>query len=375
MHVLHTFANNTTVPYLSWFAERAERERSPRYTFIILHAERPAMIEEMEARGFRVIWIRFDDRKRKRGMLRALPLLWWHMMRLRPDIVHCNLFDDSLPGLLAAWLAGIRRRVLTRQDTGFHWLHARRWVALDRWNNRLATDIIAISAENRQFMIDREQAPQGKITLVHNGIPTVATTRRSEETMALLRARFGIGPSHLVFGNVARYVEWKGHRHLIQAAAHIVRTLPNARFLLCGKGALRPAMEALASELGVADHIVFIDRVEPTDMPSFYGLLHAYLHAATLEPFGLVYAEAMMNGVPVVSTRTGAAADAIVDGENGILVDEANGEALANGVQRLMQLDLKHVGVEGMRTAMRMFPFEVMWKGTTSCYERAMQRP
>lgn len=374
MHVLHTFANNTTVPYLSWFAERAAREGSPRYSFIILHAERPRMMDEMRERGFEVIWIRYDDKKRKRGMIRALPILWWHMLRLRPDIVHCNLFDDSLPGLLAARLAGIRRRVLTRQDTGFHWLYARRWVALDRWNNSMATSVIAISNENRRFMVEHEGADPQKITLVHNGIPPATTTLRSNEVMERLRTRFGIRPEHVVIGNVARYVEWKGHRHVISALALLVEQHPNLRLLLCGNGALRRSMEALAKELGVDSHIVFIDRIEPVDMPSFYGILDIYMHAATLEPFGLVYAEALMNAVPVVSTRTGAALDAITDGSDGVLVDEASGPALAAGVERLLKMDRKALGKEGERTAMRLFPFEVMWKGTTGCYEQAMRQ-
>lgn len=372
MHVLHTFANNTTVPYLSWFTDHAVREGSPHYSFIILYPERPRMIDEMRAKGFKAIWVRYDDRRRKRGMLRALPILWWHMLRLRPDIVHCNLFDDSLPGLIAAKLAGVRRRVITRQDTGFHWLYAPRWVALDRWNNRQATRIIAISEENRRFIIEREGAPAEKTTLVHNGIPAEIFTRQHEGTIAELRERFGIRPGHLVIGNVARHVEWKGHRHVIAAAARIAEEHPHARFLLCGNGALRPEMEQLAQQLGVQDHVVFIDRIEPVDMPSFYGLLDIYIHGAMLEPFGLVYAEAMMNGVPVVSTRTGAARDAIADGVNGILVHEASGTALAHGVERLLKMDRRALGEEGRSTALRMFTFGVMWKGTTDVYRDLM---
>lgn len=372
MHVLHTFANNTTVPYLSWFTERAVREGSPHYSFIILYPERPRMIDEMRAKGFKAIWVRYDDRKRKRDMLRAVPILWWHMLRLRPDIVHCNLFDDSLPGLIAARLAGIRRRVITRQDTGFHWLHAPRWVALDRWNNRQATRIIAISEENRRFIVEREGAPAAKTTLVHNGIPAEIFTRQDDATIARLRERFGIPPGHIVIGNVARYVEWKGHRHVIAAAARIAADHANVRFLFCGNGALRPEMEQLARQLGVLDRIVFIDRIEPADMPSFYRLLDIYIHGATLEPFGLVYAEAMMNGVPVVSTRTGAALDAITDGRNGILVPEASGASLAHGVERLLNMDRRAIGEEGRSTALRMFAFDRMWQGTKDLYRDLM---
>lgn len=375
MHVLHTFANNTTVPYLTWFTDRAMREGSPRYTFILLHAERPQMMDEMRGKGFAVEWIRYDDRKRKRDMLLALPRLWWSIRKHRPDIVHCNLFDDSLPGLIAARLAGIKRRIITRQDTGFHWLHARRWMALDRLNNRLATHIIAISGENQRFMVEQEGAPAHKITLVHNGIPPAPTTRQDPAVVAELRRRCGIGPEHLVIGNVARYVPWKGHRHLLEAVADLVGEYPNLRLLLCGRGAGRPAMEQLAADLGIRGHVVFIDRIEPADMPSFYGLLDIYLHGATLEPFGLVYAEAMMNGVPVVSTPTGAASDAIVNEQNGVLVNEASGTALAHGIRRLMRLDRRAVGEEGKRTAMRMFHFDRMWEGTIGLYHKAMLEP
>ena len=372
MHVLHTFANNGTVPYLTWFTDRAKREGAPRYTFILMVPERPPMIDEMRDKGFEVIWIRYDDSRRKRGLLRALPLLWWHMLRIRPDIVHCNLFDDSLPGLIAARCAGIRRRVLTRQDTGYHWMHARRWVALDRWNNRMATHIIAISEENRRFIVEQEGADERKIHLVHNGIPVDRFTRQDEAVMRRLRQRFDLHDDHLVFGSVARYVHWKGHRHVIEAAARIVSRHPNARFLLCGSGVLRPRMEELARSIGIASQVHFIDRIEPLEMPSFYGILDAFLHAAVMEPFGLVYAEAMMNGVPVVSTRTGAAADAIVNGVNGILIEEPSGEALAAGVERLLELDRRAIGRSGRDTALRMYPFDVMWKGTMDVYKDAM---
>ncbi|MBX2971853.1 MAG: glycosyltransferase family 4 protein [Flavobacteriales bacterium] len=374
IHVLHTFANNSEVPYLSWFAERAAREGNVRYTFIILHPERPRMTDAMEALGFEVIHIRFDDLHRKRGMLRALPLLWWHILRAKPDIVHCNLFDDSLPGLIAARLAGIKARVLTRQDTGFHWMHARRWVALDRWNNRMATRIIAISGENQRFMMEHEGAPGGKIDLVHNGIPPERFTRQDPATMARFRSRFGVEPHHLVFGTVARFIPWKGYRHIVGAAERIVQQMPHARFLLCGRGAQEQEIRTMVQEAGLTDHVAFTGRIEPRDMASFYGIMQAYLHAAVLEPFGLVYAEAMMNAVPVVSTRTGAALDAIEDGVNGILVPEADAGAMADGVQRLLALDMKAIGEAGRQTALRMYCFDVMWNGTMEVYRKAMER-
>lgn len=371
MHILHTFANNSHVPYLTWFAERAAREGNIRYTFLILYPERPVMIEEMESLGFTCIWIPFDATMRKWGMLRALPQLWWQIQKARPDVVHCNLFDDSMPGLIASWLAGVRVRVITRQDTGFHWRYTPLWTHLDRWNTRLATHVIAISEECRAFLVEQEHAPPSKVHLVHNGIPPERFTAQDEGTVARLRERFGIAGHWPIIGTVARFIEWKGYRHIISAAKLLAQKHPNARFLFCGQGDQENEIRQLVFAAGLQNHVVFTGWVERAEIASFFGLLDIYLHAAELEPFGLVYAEAMMNGVPVVSTPTGAARDAIIDGENGILA-ERNGLALATGVERLLNVDLSSIGEAGRQTALKMYSFEIMWKGTMDIYHNAL---
>lgn len=374
MHVLHTFANNDSVPYLSWFAERAKSEGAIQYSFLLLYPKPPAMMEEMQALGFDCTWIPYNDKHRKSGMLRALPLLWWHMRRIRPDIVHCNLFDDSLPGVIAAWLAGIKVRVTTKQDAGYHWMHAQKWVRMDRLISMLSTHVIAISGENRRFLIDKEGTPPDKITLVHNGIPPERFTAQDPATMEGLAQRFGTKARFPVIGTVARLIEWKGHRHLVDAARLIVRKHPKALFLFCGTGALEAPLKALVHDEGLEDHILFTGWVDRSEMASFYGILDIYMHAAILEPFGLVYAEAMMNRIPVVSTPTGAALDAIQDGYNGILVAERSGEALADGVHRLLQGDPGAMGKAGETTALEMFNFNVMWRGTVGLYQNALQQ-
>lgn len=374
MHVLHTFSNNSTVPYLSWFAERARRTGGIHYTFLILYPERPAMLDEMRSLGFNCEWIPYNDEHRKWGMIRALPRLWRLMRRYRPDIVHCHLFDDSLPGLIAAWLNGIRVRVITRQDTGFHWLHAPRWVFLDRWNTRLATHVIAISGECKEFLIAKEGAPVNKVSLVHNGIPPEHFTVQVAGTMDEMRHRFGIEQHHLVIGTVARFIEWKGYRHIVGAASRIVERHPVTRFLFCGTGEQEDEIRQLVERAGLGNNVVFTGWVERKAMASFYGLLDIYLHASEMEPFGLVFAEAMMNGVPVVSTPTGAALDAIESGINGILVDDRTDKGLADGVEKLLAMDRQAIGEKGRRTANDLFPFDVMWEGTIGLYERALSR-
>lgn len=374
LHVLHTFANNATVPYLSWFAERAAREGNVRYTFLNMVPERPAMIDEMTARGFACEWVRYDDRHRKRGMVRALPWLYQRIRAHRPRIVHCNLFDDTVPGLIAARMAGVGVRVITRQDTGFHWMHAPKWLFVDRWNARMATDIITVSHEARRHLIEQERLPADKITCVHNGIPPGPHTAQDPRAMSELRERFRIDGHAPVIGTVARFIEWKGYRHIIDAARILVQRHPRARFLFCGSGPQEAEVRRWINEAGLQGHVVLTGRIERTLMPSFYGLLDAYLHAAVLEPFGLVFPEAMMNGVPVVSTATGAALDAITDGVNGMLAAERSGAALAAAMDRLLAADHRAIGLAGKATALRMYTFDTMWNGTMEVYRKALER-
>lgn len=371
MHVLHTFANNDHVPYLSWFAERARAEGGVRYTFIILYPERPRMLDEMRGLGFNAEWIRYDDRHRKRGMLRALPHLWRLMRRYRPDIVHCHLFDDTLPGLIAARLAGVKVRVTTRQDTGYSWLYAPQWVFADRWNMRLSTHVIAISSECRDFLVQKEGTPAHKVSMVHNGIPPGPFTRQDPAVMARLRERFGLAGRHPVVGTVARFIAWKGHRQIVDAARELVKRHPRALFLFCGGGGDENSVRAMVAEAGLQEHIRFTGWIDRAEIPSFFGVLDVYLHAAEMEPFGLVIAEAMMNAVPVVSTPTGAALDAIEDGVNGVLA-RREGTALAEGVERVLGTDARAMGAAGRATALRLYPFEVMWRGTMDLYARAL---
>lgn len=332
------------------------------------------MIDEMEALGYRCHWIKYDDKHRKRGMLSAFLQMWRLIRKIRPDVLHCNLFDDSVPGLFAGWLAGIKVRVVSKQETGYHWMHTPKWVSVDRLINCLATDVIAISKESMQFLLEREKAPAHKLHLVYNGIPPEQFTNQVPAIQNALRDRFDLLDRFPVIGTVARFIPWKGYAHVVEAAKRVVQQNPRAKFLFCGVGQQQERIKEQVSAAGLDDHIVFTGWVDRSEMASFYGLLDIYLHAAILEPFGLVYPEAMMNGVPVISTRTGAALDAIEDGRNGILVAERNGAALADGIHRILDLDLHKLGEAGRETALRMFPFDVMWKGTIEVYTKALEK-
>jgi glycosyltransferase involved in cell wall biosynthesis len=372
LHVLHTFANNDGVPYISWFMERARKEGTVRYSFLLLYPERPAMLDEIRAHGFQGEWIRFDPRHRKRGMLAAIPRMWWHMMRWRPDIVNGHLFDDTLPAMIAAFLARIKARIVTRQDTGYHLYYAPKWVFMDRLVTKLATRVLAVSEQSRDLMIQHEGALPEKVGVVHHGIPTSSYTKDLRQEALALRHKYGLDGAYPVVGTVARLIEWKGHRHIIEAASILVPSHPEMKFIFCGTGQAEIELRRLVEEAGLSEHVIFLGWVDRRSVPALYQSMDIYLHAADHEPFGFVLAEAMMSGIPVVTTRTGGIIDVAEDGRSAIFVNERNGHALAGGVERSLGLAPRMIGKAGRDVAMEHFSFENMWNGYMTEYRNAV---
>lgn len=373
IHVLHIMANNSSVPYFNWLAGENRRHSGFRFSFVAMNNTRPAMLDEMKAAGCDCYWIPFDQGKRKRSMLKAVPSLIRLFKQVKPDIVHSHLFDDSVPSLFAARMAGIRTRFITKQDTTFHWYYAPGGVKYDRLNNRNATHIVAVSEECRQFVLEKEKAEPGKVSLVHHGIPFEKLAEQDEQVKQELRSRYHL-EGKTVIGTVARLIEWKGYRHIIEAAPAVVKQYPNVRFLFAGQGPQEAELRKMVSDRKLNDHVVFAGWVERSAIPSLYGIMDIYLHAASHEPFGFVIAEAMANGTPVVSTPTGAAKDGIVHRKNGYLVEGAIPEGIVQGIEFMMGADRKQLGEAGRKTAQELFSIERMWKGYAALYTRAMGR-
>ena len=101
--------------------------------------------------------------------------------------------------------------------------------------------------------------------------------------------------------------------------------------------------------------------------------MDVYVHAASYEPFGFVIPEAMANGVPVVSTATGAALDAIRHLENGYLVPQKDFNQLAQGIMYMLSNDTKNISQNAIKTAKEMFDFEIMWNNYINLYKRALE--
>jgi glycosyltransferase involved in cell wall biosynthesis len=135
----------------------------------------------------------------------------------------------------------------------------------------------------------------------------------------------------------ARFIEKKNLPRLLEAYAQYRRkwiarggVAQPWSLVVLGDGALRGELEAKRTELGLVEHVVLPGFKQIGDLPSFYALAGAFIHASTTEQWGLVVNEAMAAGLPlIVSNRCGCAADLVAAGKNGFTFDPFRVEELA----------------------------------------------
>ncbi len=370
MHIVHIMASNSSVPYFNWFAEEIKNYPQFKFSFIALYPTSPQMMEDMRLRGCDCYWIKFDSAKRKSSMISVLPKLVGLLKKIKADVVNTHLFDDSLPGLLAARLAGIKKRVITKGDTTYHWNYAPTWVWADRFNNFNATDVVAISNESKEFILTKEKANSRKVSMIHHGIPFKYLTDQRDDYKKELTDKYLLA-GKIVIGTVARLIEWKGYRYIIEAARKVVKTNPNIVFLFAGLGDQYEELVKLVNNYGLNKNIIFTGWVARNYIPSLYSVMDIYLHAATTEPFGFVIAEAMANGTPLVTTKTGAAADALEHKKNCYFVEEKNADEIADGISWMLE-DLQRkekIASEGIELAHKMYDVKYMLKNYLSLYK------
>jgi glycosyltransferase involved in cell wall biosynthesis len=108
--------------------------------------------------------------------------------------------------------------------------------------------------------------------------------------------------------------------------------------VVAGGGEEQPAYEALIRSERITG-VVWPGFVQYGQLPAYYGLATTFVHPAHSEAWGLVVNEALASGLPVIAARAvGACRELVEDGENGIVLETASPDALAEGMRRMASL-------------------------------------
>ena len=152
--------------------------------------------------------------------------------------------------------------------------------------------------------------------------------------------RSGIAPAgHKVIAHTSNFREVKRVKDVIRIFSRIHHAMPST-LLMIGDGPDRDDAEREARDLGVADDVRFLGRID-----SVASLLRAsdlFLLPSQSESFGLAALEAMACGVPVVASRAGGLPEVVADGVNGILEPVGSVEAMGRRAVDLLRNESRH---------------------------------
>jgi glycosyltransferase involved in cell wall biosynthesis len=347
------------------FVFNLSRRLAERFEVTVLapHARGAAVRERVggvEVMRFRYFWPTALQRLAYGGILPNLkrhPWLWlqvpffllfellatYRAIRLiRPDVIHAHWL---IPQGLVASLAGLITRtpfVVTAHGGDVYGLKGGLRDALKGWVMSRATRVTAVSEDLRRSMEEVASSSTASIEVIPMGVDTSLFQPRSKEVVPGEQQDWS-GPTLLFVGRLA---EKKGVAYLLEAMPSILRRFPDARLQIIGDGPLRGPLELQAALSGVAGRVEFLGGLPGQRLPAYYRAADVFIAPSIVagggdtESFGVVIAEAMATGCPVVASDVGGIRD-LVTAETGILVPQRDPAAIAAAVADLLDDDAR----------------------------------
>ena len=292
----------------------------------------------------------------------------WRLSRLlkqlRPDVVHAHDPHAVAMAATALSIAAPSPRPPLVASRRIEFRIARH--SFSRWKYSQVDCFLAISRAVRNRLVHDGIAPP-RVAVVHEGVDV---ERIVNTQPASVHAALFLPAGAPVVGNVGALVPQKAQHMLIDAAAQVVRQVPDARLVILGEGELRPALEQQIRHLHLERH-AFLAGFRP-DVLELMKDFDVFALSSIYEGMCTSLVDAMAAQKPAVATSVGGVPEVLADGETGFLVPPHDAHAMARRlVQLLKDAELRRrMGEAGLERARRRFTVERMVRETMAVYER-----
>jgi len=191
------------------------------------------------------------------------------------------------------------------------------------------------------------------------------------EPRGAYRRTFELEPDAFVIACAGRLVKRKGFDRVVAALSAILQEIPQARLLIGGDGAERPALEAQIARLGLGERVRLLGHLDGTLADLYRSADVVVVPSLALETFGLVTIEALAAGTPVIGTPTGATPEILRALDPRLIARGTTSEALADAVVRFARS-----GPDADETKNRLTAFTARysWPNHASAVERVLLR-
>ena len=203
-------------------------------------------------------------------------------------------------------------------------------LAYDAWRVIVCTEYM------RQEVHDFFDTPQDKIDVIPNGVDPSPFRKLDGVDLTAFRSRFALPYERIVFA-VGRIVYEKGVETLVRCAPEVLRQVPDAKFLIAGKGPELEHLRQVVAGLGIESKVRLLGFISDEDRNKLYRVADCAAFPSLYEPFGIVALEAMAARVPVVVSKVGGLQEVVQHAETGITVYPDNPGSCAWGIVHTLQ--------------------------------------
>ena len=217
------------------------------------------------------------------------------------DVIHAHDWLTYYAGIAAKRVSG-KPLVVHMHATSFDRSSSdnidTRVYEIERTGMAAADRVIAVSNLTRNIIIEKYNIPAERVVTVHNAVRFVDNDKDLPER--------GVTDKIVTF--LGRITFQKGPDYFVEAAAKVLKRVPNVRFVMAGSGDMMNHVIRRVARLGIADRFHFTGFLKGDDVHKMFQLSDVYIMPSVSEPFGISPLEAMRSNVPtIISHQSGVA--------------------------------------------------------------------
>lgn len=194
----------------------------------------------------------------------------------------------------------------------------------EKFNYSAVAKVIAVSQVAKEQVLKETECKQENISIIPNGI--------DPDTSGLIQ---NVWTKYKYFTFVGRLVDLKGVQHLPEAASSVAEDI---KFVLIGDGPLKKKLLNEIKKRKLGDKFIFTGSLEKEEITHWLNRSYAVIHPSYYETQGIAVLEASNLGKPVIVSQLEAFKNTIIDGVNGVYLDEISGSEIAKKVNNLAKI-------------------------------------
>ncbi|MBQ5830990.1 MAG: glycosyltransferase [Alistipes sp.] len=238
------------------------------------------------------------------------------------DVIHAHDWLTYFAGIAAKRVSG-KPLVVHMHATSFDRSSSdnidTRVYAIEKAGMAAADRVIAVSNLTRNIVIEKYGIPAERVVTVHNAVRFAEKDNEMPER--------GVTDKIVTF--LGRITFQKGPDYFVEAAAKVLKRVPNVRFVMAGSGDMMNHVIRRVARLGIADRFHFTGFLKGDDVHKMFQLSDVYIMPSVSEPFGISPLEAMRANVPSIISKQSGVAEVL---DYAVKVDYWDVDAMADAI-------------------------------------------